>query len=69
LNQKRLIIVLPVFAERLVPRAGRWLGNEMGLVGNDGLVGIALVMGGDTMTNLSVAQLGGRLALRMKAKT
>jgi CRP-like cAMP-binding protein len=41
---------------------------EMGLVGNDGMVGIALFMGGDTMPNCAVVQLGGR-AIRMKAKT
>src|SRR5450755_3446994 len=32
---------------------------EMGLVGNDGMVGVALFMGGDTMPNRAVVQLGG----------
>jgi CRP-like cAMP-binding protein len=41
---------------------------EMGLVGNEGLVGIALVMGGDTMPNHAVVQVAGN-AIRMKAKT
>lgn len=41
---------------------------EMGLVGNDGMVGVALFMGGDTMPNRAVVQLGGT-AIRMKAKT
>src|SRR2546429_8365628 len=41
---------------------------EMGLVGNDGMVGIALFMGGDTMRNRAVAQLGGS-AIRMTAMT
>jgi CRP-like cAMP-binding protein len=41
---------------------------EMGLVGNDGMVGIALFMGGDTMPNRAVVQLGGG-AIRMKATT
>ena len=40
---------------------------EMGLTGNDGVVGIALFMGGGTMPNRAVVQSGG-LALRMKAK-
>jgi CRP-like cAMP-binding protein len=41
---------------------------EMGLVGKDGMVGIALFMGGETMPNCAVTQLGGS-AIRMKAKT
>ena len=41
---------------------------EMGLVGNDGMVGVALFMGGDTMPNCAVVQLGGS-AIRMRAKT
>jgi CRP-like cAMP-binding protein len=41
---------------------------EMGLTGNDGVVGIALFMGGGTMPNRAVVQSGG-LAIRMKAKT
>jgi CRP-like cAMP-binding protein len=41
---------------------------EMGLVGNDGMVGVALFMGGDTVPNRAVVQLGGS-AFRMKAKT
>jgi CRP-like cAMP-binding protein len=40
---------------------------EMGLTGNDGVVGIALFMGGGTMPNHAVVQSAGR-ALRMKAK-
>jgi CRP-like cAMP-binding protein len=39
---------------------------EMGLVGNEGVVGIALFMGGDTTPNQAVVQGGGD-ALRMKA--
>jgi CRP-like cAMP-binding protein len=40
---------------------------EMGLTGNDGVVGIALFMGGGTMPNRAVVQSAGA-ALRMKAK-
>lgn len=40
---------------------------EIGVVGNDGLVGIALFMGGDTTPNRAVVQSAGR-ALKMKAK-
>jgi CRP-like cAMP-binding protein len=40
---------------------------EMGLTGNDGVVGIALFMGGGTMPNRAVVQSGGG-PLRMKAK-
>jgi CRP-like cAMP-binding protein len=40
---------------------------EMGLTGNDGIVGIALFMGGGTMPNRAVVQSAGS-ALRMKAK-
>jgi CRP-like cAMP-binding protein len=40
---------------------------EMGLTGNDGVVGIALFMGGGTMPNRAVVQSAGR-ALRMKVK-
>ena len=40
---------------------------EMGLTGNDGVVGIALFMGGGTMPNRAVVQSGGA-AIRMKAK-
>lgn len=39
---------------------------EMGLVGNDGVVGIALFLGGDTGGNRAVVQIGGH-AFRMKA--
>lgn len=39
---------------------------EMGLVGNEGAVGIALFMGGDTMPNRAVVQMAGN-AVRMKA--
>ena len=41
---------------------------EMGLTGNDGVVGIALFMGGGTMPNRAVVQSAGE-AIRMKAKT
>ena len=41
---------------------------EMGLTGNDGVVGIALFMGGGTMPNRAVVQSAGE-ALQMKAKT
>jgi CRP-like cAMP-binding protein len=40
---------------------------EMGLTGNDGVVGIALFMGGGTMPNRAVVQSAGD-ALRLKAK-
>src|SRR5205814_7288994 len=40
---------------------------EMGVAGNDGLVGIALFMGGDTTPNRAVVQSAGE-AVRMKAK-
>lgn len=40
---------------------------EMGMVGNEGLVGIALFMGGDTMPNRAVVQSAGG-AYRMRAK-
>ena len=40
---------------------------EMGLTGNDGVVGIALFMGGGTMPNRAVVQSAGD-AVRMKAK-
>src|SRR5256714_2841369 len=40
---------------------------EMGLTGNDGVIGIALFMGGGTMPNRAVVQSAGD-ALRMKAK-
>jgi hypothetical protein len=32
---------------------------EMGLVGNDGIVGIALIMGGNTVPNRAMAQVAG----------
>jgi CRP-like cAMP-binding protein len=41
---------------------------EMGLVGNDGVVGIAIFMGGETVPNSAVVQLAGG-AIRMKAAT
>jgi CRP-like cAMP-binding protein len=41
---------------------------EMGLTGNDGVVGIALFMGGGTMPNRAVVQSAGA-ALRMNVKT
>jgi CRP-like cAMP-binding protein len=40
---------------------------EMGLTGNDGVVGIALFMGGGTMPNRAVVQSAGG-AIRMKVK-
>jgi CRP-like cAMP-binding protein len=40
---------------------------EMGLTGNDGVVGIALFMGGGTMPNRAVVQSAGS-AIRMRAK-
>jgi CRP-like cAMP-binding protein len=40
---------------------------EMGLTGNEGVVGIALFMGGGTMPNRAIVQSAGG-ALRMKAK-
>jgi CRP-like cAMP-binding protein len=40
---------------------------EMGLTGNDGVVGIALFMGGGTMPNRAVVQSAGG-AIQMKAK-
>ncbi len=40
---------------------------EMGLVGNDGIVGIALFLGGDTTPNHAVVQIAGQ-AYRMNAK-
>jgi CRP-like cAMP-binding protein len=40
---------------------------EMGLAGSDGVVGVALFLGGETTPNRAVAQIGGG-ALRMKAK-
>jgi CRP-like cAMP-binding protein len=40
---------------------------EMGVAGNDGLVGIALFMGGETVPNRAVVQSAGD-ALRMKTK-
>jgi CRP-like cAMP-binding protein len=39
---------------------------EMGLVGNDGVVGVALFLGGDTTPNRAVAQIAG-YAYRLKA--
>ena len=40
---------------------------EMGMAGNEGLVGVALFMGGNTMPNRAVVQRAGG-AVRMKAK-
>ena len=40
---------------------------EMGLAGNDGVVGVALFLGGDTTPNRAVVQIGGG-AFRMTAK-
>jgi CRP-like cAMP-binding protein len=41
---------------------------EMGLVGNEGVVGIALFMGGDTTPNRAVVQGGGE-ALKLQARS
>jgi CRP-like cAMP-binding protein len=40
---------------------------EMGVAGNEGVVGVALFMGGDTMPNRAVVQSAGA-AVRMRAK-
>lgn len=40
---------------------------EMGLIGNDGVVGIALFLGGDTTPNRAVVQIAGT-AFRVKAQ-
>ena len=40
---------------------------EMGLTGNDGVVGIALFMGGGTMPNRAIVQSAGG-AVRLRAK-
>ena len=40
---------------------------EMGVVGNDGVVGVALYMGGGTQPNRALVQIAGS-ALRMRAK-
>ncbi len=40
---------------------------EMGLAGNEGVVGIALFLGGDTSPNRAVVQIAGR-AFRMRAE-
>ena len=40
---------------------------EMGLTGNDGVVGVALFLGGDTTPNRAVIQVAGG-ALQMKAR-
>ncbi|MGI8641029.1 MAG: Crp/Fnr family transcriptional regulator [Pyrinomonadaceae bacterium] len=40
---------------------------EIGVVGNDGIIGISLFMGGDTTTSRAIIQSAGA-ALRMKAK-
>lgn len=41
---------------------------EMGLTGNDGMVGVALFLGGNTTPNRAVAQIAG-MAFKMKAET
>jgi CRP-like cAMP-binding protein len=41
---------------------------EMGIVGNDGVVGVALFLGGETTPNRAVVQIEGE-AMRMTAKT
>src|SRR5207302_8464740 len=40
---------------------------EMGLTGNDGVVGIALFLGGDTTPNRAIVQIAGG-AFRIKAR-
>jgi CRP-like cAMP-binding protein len=40
---------------------------EVGLTGNDGVVGVALFLGGDTMPNRAIAQIAGG-AFKMSAK-
>jgi CRP-like cAMP-binding protein len=40
---------------------------EMGLVGNDGMVGVTLILGGETTPNRAVVQIAGG-AFRMRAK-
>lgn len=40
---------------------------EIGVIGNDGIVGVALFMGGETTTNRAVVQSAGK-TFRMKAK-
>jgi CRP-like cAMP-binding protein len=40
---------------------------EVGLTGNDGMVGVALVLGGDTTPNRAVVQIAGS-ALKMRAR-
>jgi CRP-like cAMP-binding protein len=40
---------------------------EMGLIGNDGLVGLALIMGGETMPNRAIVQHAGGI-IRMNGK-
>src|SRR5258708_39241094 len=40
---------------------------EMALVGNDGVIGISLFLGGGNMTHQAVAQIGGR-ALKISSK-
>lgn len=46
---------------------GNGSSAEMGMAGNEGLVGVALFMGGNTMPNRAVVQRAGA-AVRMKAK-
>jgi CRP-like cAMP-binding protein len=41
---------------------------EMGMTGNDGVVGVALFLGGDTTPNRAVVQIAGE-AFRMKAQS
>lgn len=43
------------------------MSAEIGIVGNEGVIGIALFMGGDTMPNRAVVQSAGT-AVRMKAR-
>src|SRR4051812_7562434 len=39
---------------------------EIGLIGNDGMVGVALFMGGNTMPNRAITQVAGK-AVRLEA--
>ncbi|HEY9402673.1 MAG TPA: Crp/Fnr family transcriptional regulator [Pyrinomonadaceae bacterium] len=43
------------------------MSAEIGIVGNEGVIGIALFMGGDTMPNRAIVQSAGT-AVRMKAR-
>jgi CRP-like cAMP-binding protein len=51
----------------LVYTMGNGMTAEMGLVGNEGAVGIALFMGGDTMPNRATVLMAGH-AMKMRAR-